>query len=153
MEENILDANSFETNDLSIDNQAQDYFFKMTFWSNFLGIISLIFGGLTVLGAFFVKKIFGALGAFGSDAFGSSYGIIITLIYIFIGFLLLFPGFKLVLFASKMKTALNTKNKVFLNDSINNLLAVFRFYGIITMVILIIYALTFILTLGTLFAL
>lgn len=153
MNENILDANSFETNGLSVDSQAQNFLLKIAFWAKFLGIVSLVFGVLTVFGAFFVRKIFGALGSLGADSSGLIYSTFLTLTYIFIGFLLLFLGYKLVQFASKMKTALSSSNKVVLNESINNLLTVFRFYGIITVLVIIFYALVFIFALVSILAL
>lgn len=146
MEENILDSNTFDSSGLNLDNQAQNFLQKIAFWAKFLGIVSLIFGVLTVLGAFFVKSIFGNLGS-GSPDFG--YTAFLTIAYIFIGFLFIFPGYKLVQFATKIKAALSSSDKVTLNKSINNLLAVFRFYGILTMIMIVTYGFGFVILLVT----
>jgi len=68
-------------------------------------------------------------------------GVIVTIFYIGIAILFFFPYFFLFRFATRMKTALNTNDQLTLNTSFQNLKIMFRYVGILTIVMLSFYAL------------
>ena len=82
-------------------------------------------------------------GGFNQPGLSTGFGIGIAIIYIIIALVWFFPLLYLLRFANKMKVALNGNDQQALNISFENLKACFRYVGIITIIVLAIYALFF----------
>ena len=73
----------------------------------------------------------------------------ITIVYLAIAVLLFFPCLYLNKFSVKMKTALNSINQEDFEDSFKNLKSLFKFYGILSIILLSFYALVFLIVMLT----
>lgn len=110
-------------------------------WSNFLSICGLIFSGLLVVAGF--AAFFGS--AFLNSASGTVPGVFpfafLGIIYIFMGAIYVYPSYQGLQLTKRLKYYLSQGNP---QDAINGLFAlknIFAFFGILTAVLLGIYAL------------
>jgi len=128
--EKILDSD-FGNNGLSINGQSHTHLVEIAKWGRFLSILGLILIGLLIVGFIYMLISRGSL--FGAEAFQFFITFaIIMLLYIF-------PIFKLYNFSINALQALNVGSDQQLSTAFGALKSLFRFVGVSTMVVLIIY--------------
>ncbi|MES1222910.1 MAG: DUF5362 family protein [Bacteroidota bacterium] len=132
---------------LSIDPAAKAHLSEAARWARFLAIVGFVIIGLIVIVGVFVGALFGSMtrGLAGNDlnnvgAAGGVMGSFLIVIYICAAALYFFPCLFLFRFATKMKTALAANDQETLNTSFQNLKKLFRFVGIMTIIVLAFYA-------------
>lgn len=132
-------------NDLHVSPVSQTFLYQAARWAKFLSIIGFIISGLMAIAAFFAPSLYTRLSAFQemSAAGAGTASTIITVVYLAIAVVLFFPCLYLNKFSVKMKSALNSINQVEFEDSLKNLKSLFKFYGILSIVLLSFYALVF----------
>lgn len=104
-------------------------------WAKFLAIVGFVFLGLMVLGGFML--LFSGASIPGNAAPTALMGVI----YLAMGALYFFPALYLYNFADKMKKALLSNSQEELDSSFENLKSLFKFTGILTIVVLALYIL------------
>lgn len=144
MEETLL-SNTFP---LQIDNSNIPYLSEAARWGKFLSILGFIF--ITIM------LIVGLLALFSGGSFTSSEldtefqdmqlppsiaGVIIGIYILIVAILYFFPCLYLYNFSSKMQAALKNNDQVNLNVSFKNLKSLFKFWGVLTIIILSIWIL------------
>lgn len=133
---------------LSIDDQSNLHLKEAAKWARFLGIVGFVICGIIVLVALFAGAFLGSmmstLSGGGMSEMGSGFGAIITIVYLLFAALYFFPSLWLYQFGTKMKAALGANDQNDLNMSFSKLKAFFRFWAILTIIILCLYALIFI---------
>ncbi|HEY8388313.1 MAG TPA: DUF5362 family protein [Parasegetibacter sp.] len=132
--------------DLQVDHQSSVFLRETAKWSKFLAIVGFVVCALLViLGLFFssVMATMGSMAGMGDMFAGAS--VVISVMYVLIALIYFLPCLYLYRFATKMQVALNTNDQVQLNASFGNLKSCFKFMGVLTLVILCLYALFFIL--------
>jgi uncharacterized membrane protein len=131
---------------LTIDHISKAHLAEAAKWAKFLAIVGFVVCGLIVL----VGVFFGSfLSAMGGNRYGNNYdndmmsGLsgIIAAMYILIAVLYFFPCLFLYYFSTKMKGALLANDQNILNASFQNLKKMFRYVGILTIIVLSFYAL------------
>ena len=132
-------------NDSQLTPQSQGYLTESAKWGKFLAIMGFIFCGLIVILAFFVPTLlqtqqYSSL----PSGFGSSMRAGMTVIYLLTAVLLFFPCLYLYRFSAKMQYAVKAISQENFDESLLNLKSMFKFYAILTIVMLSIYALVFI---------
>ena len=135
MEEINLDS-SIQTETAPISNTSKSYLLECTRWSLFFVVLGFIFIGLMVIGAFALV----AVGASGSS-YQSEQFFLIGVVYLVLAILFIFPILYLLKFSSKMKAGLNQSNNKEIEVGFGALKSLFRFMGIMTIVIISIYIL------------
>lgn len=111
-------------------------------WAKFLSIVGLILSGLIVLLALAMPAIINTLNSMQqSEMFpeGSKTGI--TINFLIVATMIFFPSLFLLRFSNAMKKALEEINQGELETAFSNLKTLFRFYGILTIIILGLYVL------------
>ena len=146
-----LQASSSSGNffELQIDQQNTSYLSEIARWGKFLSIMGFIGIGLCAIG-FTIVLLTG--NATSSASFGgTSYDMgnnmqktILPIIMIILFLIYFFPTLYLYRFSTQMQTALRNNDQGNLNSSFGNLKSCFKFVGILTIVILCLYALLFI---------
>ncbi|HET9056160.1 MAG TPA: DUF5362 family protein [Chitinophagaceae bacterium] len=122
--------------DLQLDPTSQSYLSEASRWGKFLAIVGFIFCGLLALSAFFVGAIFSSF----SSQLGTNFGGgIITVVYLLMAVLYFFPCYYLYNFSVKMQTALRVNDQQSLQASFSNLKSFYKFWGILTIVMLAFY--------------
>jgi len=136
--ENILDTNL--TGGLLVDNVAKQAFSETGSWGKFFAIlmfISIVFMVLAGIGMIFF------LGAMGSayGAPGMSIGITtgLGLFYVMLAALYIMPGIYLWRFSTMIKSSINSNDQTQFTNAIVNLKSCYKFFGIMTIVIMGLY--------------
>ena len=116
-------------------------------WAYFLSIMGFILIALLVLVALLMGTLFVKLVDLGGGvaALGVRSGGLIMTIYLLFVVIYFFPVYYLYQFASKIKAAFTTDNNEQLNTSFEYLKSHYKFLGIFTLVVTIIYALILVL--------
>ena len=117
-------------------------------WAKFLAVLGFIFCGLIALFGFFFTSMMTTLSrmqAPGTESLGvlNNFGGFFAGLYIGFALLYFFPCLYLFRFADHMKIALLEQNQARLDSSFANLKSMFKFLGILILVVLGFYALIF----------
>ncbi len=131
---------------LGIDPTSKAHLAEAARWARFLAIVGFVMCGLIVLLGIFAGSIFSSMPGRYSDEFGGrsplgGLGAMMSVLYIGIAILYFFPCLFLFRFANYMKAALATDQQNTLNSSFQNLKIMFRYVGIVTIVLLCLYGL------------
>ena len=130
--------------DLRIDPGSGSYLYETSKWAKFLAILGFIITGLVVL----VTLVFVVLAFvnFNDESAAYRFGYGIGQLLLVLGLLLIyfFPCLYLYRFASKLQTALKINDQPLLVDSFLNLKRCFKFVGVLTLVMILIYVVAFI---------
>ncbi len=136
--DNILD-NNLHGSSLSIDAQSRDYLVEASKWAKFLAIVGFVMLGLIVaLGIFF-----GFVSANAMATLMPGGGIFMLLYVLFMCALYFFPTMYLYKFAKHTKMATVSSDMGQLSLGLKNLKSLFKFMGILMIIVLVIYALIF----------
>ncbi|MEM9547686.1 MAG: DUF5362 family protein [Bacteroidota bacterium] len=152
MEHSTLD-NDFRTDsELTIDPASRAFLKETSKWAKFLAIVGFVFTAIIVIGGLAFGSIMSSFSSeldSGMPAFG---GGMISVMYILIALLYFMPILYLYRFATKMQIALARDDQFELTSAFENLKSTFKFIGILTLIMLGFYALTFLgaLVFGTL---
>lgn len=131
---------------LSIDQSAKTHLAEAARWARFLAIVGFIMCGLIALFGLFAGSFFSKFASsFGGGEVASNgwFGFLFF-IYAIFAVIYFFPCLFLYRFATKMKAAMAANDQESLNGSFQNLKIMFRYVGIMTIIILAFYAIAFI---------
>lgn len=136
MENNTENINDFseKENNLGLSENTLNFLAEIAKWGKFLSIIGLTFIGIIIVMGISLWAIFSYF------SFGS--GSIYTMIYlIIICTIYFFPVLYLYRFSTQLKLALINKDNDLLESSFKNLKSLFRFMGILAIIMIFIYIL------------
>lgn len=136
----------FEKFELQLDETAKDFLKETAKWANFLSILGFVGIGLMLIFAVFAGSIFSAMGNTmpGMGGMGGSFGVIMAFVYVFIAAIYFFPVYYLNKFAVNAKRAFRDNDSEALTNSFGYLKSHYKFIGILTVAILILYGLIFV---------
>lgn len=134
---------------LSIDPLTKSHLSEAAKWARFLSIVGMVSLVLMVLFGLFFSTIIGRTsnpfeGAEPDTNVSSFMGIGMAILYIVLAAIWFFPLLYLLRFANTLKVALINNDQTALNVSFQNLKSCFRYVGIFTIIILVMYALIFV---------
>jgi uncharacterized membrane protein len=128
--------------ELSIDQDAHTYLSETARWAKFLAIVGFVTCGIIAVVAFVIGPILSAT-AFSSlpnNGLSAMGGGMITTLYLSIAVLYFFPCLFLFRFAVRLKAALRDNDQVRLTSSLKSQKTLFKYVGIMTIIVLAIYA-------------
>ena len=135
-------TNMFE---LQLDQPSLNYLNETARWARFLSVVGFVTCGLMVIvGVFFGSVMSGLMSNMGNESVAMLGGGFFSILYILFALLVFFPSFYLFSFSSKIRKAYQNNDQNVLTDSLKNLKSFFKFYGILTIVVLSFYALAII---------
>ena len=138
---------------LAIDPNSKTHLAEAARWARFLAIVGFVMCALIIVigvfaGSFFSLFMRSSTYNTGFDsAMTSGLGTMMLVLYIFIAVIYFFPCLFLFRFANHMKTALASNDQSILNTSFQNLKIMFRYVGIITIIVLSFYAIALLIAL------
>jgi hypothetical protein len=143
MEETEITAIPTPEPGLLLTNNAQYYLQETGKWANFLAIVGFIMCGLFLLMALFIGALFSAVGRISPvyTQMPSGVGTFLSVIFILFDVLYFFFPFYLFKFAAGIKQGLALSDKEQVAESLGKLKSFFKLAGIVTIVMLCIYAL------------
>lgn len=130
--------------ELQVDHEVTGYLGEIAKWAKFLSIVGFVMVGIMVIVSLFAGTIMTYYGDVMGGGMPMMSGGLVTVIYLLFALLIFFPYFYLYNFAKKMQVALRSSSQEELAKSFSNLKSCFKFVGILTIVMLSLYALAFI---------
>lgn len=134
-------------NDLSVTSIARGYLTETAKWAKFLSIMGFIMCCFMAIASFFLPLMMSLMPQNEMAPMAgvmAGMGFMLTVIYLGFALLLFMPCLYLYRFSVRLKNALLQSDSLVLDTSFSNLKSFFKFYGIMTIVILSFYALAFI---------
>lgn len=134
---------------LSIDATGRQHLAEAARWARFLAIVGFVFIGLlailAITGGSFIANTFRRTNQFdGTDAgVATGFTIALAIYYLCIALLVFFAYLFLYRFAVNMRAALRGNSQESLNRSFQNLKILYRYWGILTVIGLGLFALFF----------
>lgn len=133
---------------LTIDPLIKSHLSETARWGKFLAILGFILCGLIVILGVFFGTFFSTLmnrteATYEGTVSSGSFGAMMAVVYVIIAVIYFFPCLFLYRFSTKMKTALNGNEQTDLTLAFQNLKSLFRYIGVITVIILAIYLVIF----------
>ncbi|HKG06765.1 MAG TPA: DUF5362 family protein [Pedobacter sp.] len=132
---------------LIITEDIRSYIYETAKWTNFLSIIGFILTALMVISAFTVGPIMSSLGSAmgpGGAMLSKLGGGFITVLYLFIALFYFYPSLLMYKYASAGKTAVLYGDQPSLSIAMGKMKSLFKFWGILTIIIIIFYILAII---------
>ena len=130
------------TNELEITDTLKSYLLDAAKWGRFLAVIGIISCLLMVAGAFYAGYYVSHLPSY---SFGSSMGQAVTAFYIFFAVIWFYPCLFLYKFSVKLLLALKSSSQEYIESAFINLRSAFKFLGVVAIVILSLWLLSFLL--------
>ena len=129
---------NIEKNNLEVSESVRTSLDTMVYWSKFLAIVGYIGIGLILLVVVAIISTSTDIKSFGTYEPG-----IIAVIYLVMAVIYYFPVNYLYKFATNTRHALTSDSQTSLNFGLSNLASSFKCMGVLTLVILSLYALIF----------
>ncbi len=133
------------SNELLISETSQSNLNTAAKWGKFLAIVGFILIAIMLIAGIWAQ-IF--LSYSRSSLYDSEFIKYIGIVYAVVAIILFFPCLYLFKFSNKMQDAIRVPNQESLDTAFINLKSMFKFYGIFTIVILVMYAIAFIVGIG-----
>lgn len=123
-------------NKINVNKEMQDYIFEIAKWGKFLAILGFVGMGFMVIAA--IAMMFGgfALNSFNQFGFPVAF---FSLFYLLIAVLYFFPCYYLLQSSTGFKKGLQFNDETTLTAGFMNLKSVFKFFGISSIVALVLY--------------
>lgn len=134
-------------NKLTLNDLAVDSLRESAKWTMFLSIVGFIFIALMLIGGAILTVSLAALPDDSEFAAANPFGAVknfIGIIYLVMAAIYFFPVLYLYKYSKSVKEALNFNNSEVLGEAFQNLKSHYKFIGILTIVLLCLYALAFI---------
>jgi hypothetical protein len=128
-----------ELEQLTITSAAKGFLKETAKWCKFLSVLGFVGLGLLLLSSFFISTIYGNMPQAATMPF--NLGIVMTVVYILIIAIYVFPLYYLHQFSLKLKKALLSKDNKTLADAFEMLKSHYKFVGVFTIIMLSIYIL------------
>ena len=136
------------TNDLTVTSISRNFLSETAKWAKFLSILGFVGCGLMAIASFALPLLMSNMPGNELMPMGGAMlkgmGSMLTVVYFGLAVLLLMPCLYLYRFSTKMKIALMQSDSNVLDASFGNMKSFFKFYGIMTIVLLAFYVLIFI---------
>ena len=133
---------------LKLDDNVKAHMQEAARWGKFLAIVGFIIIGIMVIGGIFVgiavSAVSSVYGSGGNAALGLLGGTGLALIYILLAAIYFYPVYALLKFSSLSKAGLNENNQEKFTRSFSYLKGMFRYCGILVIVVIALYLLFFI---------
>lgn len=133
------------SNDLLISEISQSNLNTAAKWGKFLAIVGFVFCGVMVLVGIWAQVFFSTSRTYAYENEGQKY---MWIGYAILAIICFFPCLYLFKFSNKAQAAIRTSSQENLDAAFINLKSMFKFYGIFTIIMLVIYAIAFIFGMG-----
>ena len=143
MDTDLTEPGNTSGGSLVLTEQILAYLNETRRWAKFLAIMGFVGVGLIVILALSIGALVNFISSLSPTPLPFP-AFLLTVIYLLVALLYFFPVLYLYRFSTKMEFALTRKDQQELTSSFENLKSVFKFLGIMTIVVLTLYALAII---------
>ena len=126
---------------LVVTEEMRSYIYDITKWAKFLSVIGFVISVFVILAAFSIPALMNSNPAVAAQMgqLGTSGATVITIIYFILGLLLFYPSILLNKVANRGKQGVLFGDQESLNQAMSSLKSLFKFWGIVTITIIIFY--------------
>jgi hypothetical protein len=128
-----------ELEQLTITSGAKGFLTETSKWCKFLSIVGFVGLGLLLLSSFFINTIYSNMPQ--ASAMPFNLGIVMTIVYVLIIAIYIFPIYYLYQFSIQLKKALISKDDETLASAFEMLKSHYKFTGVFSIIMLSIYVL------------
>jgi hypothetical protein len=128
-----------ELEQLTITSAAKGFLTETSKWCKFLSILGFVGLGLLLLSSFFIYTIYSNMSQ--ASAMPFNLGIVMTIVYVLIIAIYIFPIYYLYQFSVQLKKALISKDDETLASAFEMLKSHYKFTGVFSIIMLSIYVL------------
>ncbi len=125
---------------MMLNNQMKKHLYETAKWTNFLSLVGLV--GIAILMVLSIAIIGGFI-SLGEELSAQISRALIGVIYFLITALYAYPTIRLLQFSRNLKRGLLENDEDIVTTSFQNLKSVFKFLGILTLILICIYAFIF----------
>lgn len=138
----------FESSEIRLElNRASlVHLYETAKWGTFLSILGFIFAAIILILSLFVGAIFSAAGRMDSPFPFPTY--FIGILYALLGVVYFFPSYYLYQFSARVKTAVRLRSSDSIPVAMENLKSMFKFMGIMAIIMISLYILFIIIMLA-----
>lgn len=141
--ENLEETEPIQDSDnetLIITEDIRSYIYDTAKWTKFLSVIGFVFCAMTAMAAFSASAFISALAAMdpanplvkiGSET--------LTVGYLLMALILFYPSFLLFKYSTAAKTGVLYADQEQLNEAMSKMKSLFKFWGIVTIVVIALY--------------
>ncbi|NTE00630.1 hypothetical protein G6M26_24070 [Agrobacterium tumefaciens] len=126
---------------LVVTEEMRSYIYDITKWAKFLSIVGFVFSVILILVSFTIPSMIASnpmlAKQFGSLGQGSSTAI--TIVYLILGLFYFYPSLLLFRISNNGKQGVLFGNQESLNNAMQNVKSLFKFWGIITITVIVGY--------------
>jgi len=126
---------------LIVTEEMRSYIYDITKWAKFLSFVGFALAALLVLVSFSVPSLLGSNPALAKQfgALGQSGSMAITIIYLALGLFYFYPSLLLLRISNNGKQGVLFGSQESLNTAMQNVKSLFKFWGIITIAVIVGY--------------
>ena len=126
---------------LVVTEEMRSYIYDITKWAKFLSIVGFVFAVLLVLVSFSIPSLIASNPAIAKQfgPLGQGGSVILTVIYLLLGLFYFYPSLLLLRISNKGKQGVLYGDQESLNTAVQNVKSLFKFWGIITIVVIVSY--------------
>ena len=136
--------NRSEIFSLEIDERAKTTFLEMARWTKFLAILGYIFLGLMVLAGLGLAMVAGTVSEMANNPLAGVGAAGMIIMFLVVVGLYFYPIYALMKYSSSMKSAMVTGSKEQFNTAVMYLKNMFKYMGILMIIVLCIYGIAII---------
>lgn len=130
--------------ELNINADARRFLKETSKWSFFIGVLGVVGIVFMIFGGLLSSFIFNSLPQQPSTALPIDMGSVMTVFYLLLALLYVFPIYYLLQFSIKLKKALTTKEDAILADAFQMLKSHYKFIGVLCIIVISLNILTII---------
>lgn len=129
---------------LIVTEDMRSYIYDMAKWANFLGIVGFVISAFLFLAALTVGPTINANPEMGKmlGQLGAMDGTTISIVFIIYGALIFYPSLLMFRYAAKAKQGVLYGEQENLNEAVNRLKSIFKYFGVLTIVFIVLYLMT-----------
>ncbi|MDN3588182.1 DUF5362 family protein [Pedobacter aquatilis] len=123
---------------LVVTEDMRSYIYDITKWARFISIVGFVISIFVIMAAFSIPALMNSNPGVAAQMsqLGSNGATVITVVYFVLGLLLFYPSILLNKIAKKAKQGVLFGDQESLNESFANLKSLFKFWGIVTIVVI-----------------
>lgn len=147
MENEELTGTQATQTQLVVTEEMRSHLYEMAKWASFLAIVGFVFTGLIVVSAFTVGAAIGTNPELASlKSIAALGGMGFTLVCLLYAFAIFYPSLLLFKYSSQAKLGVLYGNQGSLNEALSKLKSLFKYWGILTILLIGFYILALVST-------
>ena len=129
---------------LVVTEEIRSYIYETAKWATFLAIVGFVLSGIMVLCAFLFGALISSNPQFAAMAgeLAKAGSAVLTVVFLMYAFAIFYPSLLMFKYASKAKLGILFGEQASLNEAMGKMKSLFKYWGVVTIVIMSLYIIT-----------